>query len=66
MANIVGELLFAIARALVVDWAYSLCLKVGAWLDTKIAGRKAKVAIGMLLGLAAYFLIPVESGLLGF
>jgi uncharacterized membrane protein SirB2 len=66
MANIIGELLFAIGRALIVDWAYSLFIKVGTWLDTKIAGRTAKVVIGMLLGLAAYILIPVFAGLLGF
>ena len=66
MANIIGELLFAFFRTLVADWAYSLFIKAATWLDTKIAGRKAKVAVGMLLGLAAYFLIPVFVGLLGF
>lgn len=66
MANIIGELLFAIVRAVIADGAYSLFVKVGTWLDTKIAGRAAKVVIGMLLGFAAYIIIPVFAGLLGF
>ena len=66
MANILGELLLVIVRALIADWAYSLFIKVGTWLDTKIGERTAKVVIGMLLGLAAYILIPIVAGLLGF
>ena len=65
MANIIGELLFAILRGFIADGAYALFIKLGAWLDTKISGRKAKVIMGMFLGLAAYFLIPVVVGLLG-
>ncbi|MDI1265020.1 MAG: hypothetical protein PS018_17355 [bacterium] len=64
MAGFIGELLFAIVRSVIADGAYALFVKVGAWLDTKIAGRTAKVIIGMLLGLAAFFLIPVFFGLL--
>ena len=41
-------------------------LRAGAWLDTKIGGRTTKVVIGMILGLAAYILIPIFVGLLGF
>lgn len=65
MANILGELLLVVVRARIADWVYSLFRKVGTWLDTKINGRTAKVVIGMLLGLAAYILIPVFAGLLG-
>lgn len=66
MASIVGELLFAMPRGFIADGAYSLCMKAGAWLDTKIAGRKAKIIMGMALGIAAFFLVPVVLGLLGF
>ena len=66
MANVIGELLFAIIRALFANWALSLFIKLGAWLDAKVAGRTAKVVIGMLLGFAAFILIPVFAGLLGF
>ncbi len=66
MANVTGELLFAMVRALIVTWAGTLFTKVGTWLDAKIAGRTAKVVTGMLLGLAAFILIPVFAGLLGF
>jgi hypothetical protein len=65
MAELIGELLFAVIRSLVRDWAYSLFLKAGAWLDTKIQGRRMKIAIGLLLGLAAYLLLPIFEGLLG-
>jgi len=65
MAGFIGELLFAIVRSLVADWARTLFVKVGTWLDARIAGRTAKVVIGMGLGLAAFFLIPVLMGLLG-
>ena len=66
MAEIVGELLFVIVRAIFTDLAYAQFIKVGTWLDAKISGRTAKVAIGMLLGLALFFLIPIFAGLLGF
>lgn len=66
MANVLGALLLVIVRAFIADWVYSLFRKAGTWLDTKINGRTAKVVIGMLLGLAAYILIPVFAGLLGF
>ena len=65
MAGFIGELLIAIVRGLVADWAHALFVKVGTWLDGKIAGRTAKVVIGVVLGLAAFFLIPVLIGLLG-
>jgi hypothetical protein len=66
MAKLVGELLLEMVGAFIRGWAYSLMLKVGTWLDTKIPGRKTKIAVGMLLGVAAYFLIPIVSGLLSF
>jgi putative effector of murein hydrolase LrgA (UPF0299 family) len=65
MANILGELLFSLIRATVAGWAYSLWIKLATWLDPKIKGRWAKVAVGGLLGLLAYFMIPVVMGLLG-
>jgi hypothetical protein len=52
--------------AVIKGWAYSLMLRAGALLDTKIPGRKTKIVVGMLLGVAAYFLIPIVSGLLSF
>jgi hypothetical protein len=65
MAKLIGELLFAMISTLIKGWAYSLFLKVGAWLDTKIHGRRMKIVVGLLLGLAAYFLFPICTGLLG-
>jgi hypothetical protein len=66
MAKLIGELLFAMVSALIRGWAYSLFLKVGAWLDTRVHGRTARLIVGLLLGLAAYFLIPIVTGLLSF
>lgn len=65
IANIIEELLLAIIRAAVAGWAYSLWVKLATWLDPKIKGRWAKLIIGGLLGLAAFFLIPALFGLLG-
>lgn len=65
MAAFLAELLFALVRSLVGDWLRQAGLAVCAWLDTRIHGRVARVVVGGLLGLAAFFLIPVIYGLLG-
>jgi hypothetical protein len=54
------------ASSLIRGWANALVLKLGAWLDTKIHGRRMKIVVGLLLGLAAYVLVPICAGLLGF
>ncbi len=68
MANAIGQLLFAMVRAFIEGWANSflsqIIQNVGAWLDTKIHGRTARIVVGMLLGLAAYLLFPIVAGLL--
>jgi len=66
MAAFFAELLFDLVRILVGDWLRQAAVTVCAWLDTKIHGRAARLVVGGLLGLAAYFLIPVIAGLLGF
>ena len=66
MANVLAELLFDLVRSLVGDGLRRAALAVCAWLDPKIHGRAARLVVGGLLGLAAYFLIPVVAGLLGF
>ncbi len=65
MASLVGELLIATARVLIAESAHAAVLKAGARLDRKIGSRTAKVVAGMLLGLAAFILIPVFTGLVG-
>jgi hypothetical protein len=62
MANIIGELLVAVLRALVKDRAYSLFVKAATWLDTEIDGRTAKTVIGLLLAGAAYFAFQSSPG----
>lgn len=63
MAKLIGDLLFAIVRDLV--WAevnsfvWRLVQKAGAWLDTKINRRSARVVVGLLLGFAARGVFPL-------
>jgi hypothetical protein len=64
MTKLIGELLFAMASTLIKGWANSFVQKVGAWLDTKIQGRRARIVVGLLLGVAAYVLFPLCVGLL--
>ncbi|MGX1322593.1 hypothetical protein AB7M17_006046 [Bradyrhizobium sp. USDA 377] len=65
MAAFLAELLFDLVRSLIGSWLRQAALAVCAWLDTKIHGRTARFVVGGLLGVAAYFLIPVIAGLLG-
>ncbi|MDD1526172.1 hypothetical protein C7U92_09965 [Bradyrhizobium sp. WBOS7] len=65
MTGIIRELLLPIARSVVEAWSLALFTKVGNWLDANVAGRYVKLVIGMLLGLAAFFFVPVVRGILG-
>ncbi|MBM7482480.1 hypothetical protein ACVWWI_004208 [Bradyrhizobium sp. USDA 3686] len=65
LANILGELLFALIRSIVAGWAYALWVKLATWLEPKIQRRWVKIAVGGLLGLAAFFMIPIVMALLG-
>jgi hypothetical protein len=63
MAKLFGELLFGLVRILIADLLRQAALKVCAWLDTKVHGRIARIVLGGLLGLAAYFIYPIILGL---
>ncbi|MBR1179056.1 hypothetical protein JQ617_34185 [Bradyrhizobium sp. KB893862 SZCCT0404] len=65
MARFFGELLFELARSLIGGLLERAVLKAGAWLDARVPGRRTRIVAGLLLGVAAYFLIPVLAGLLG-
>ena len=65
MAKLLGELLLELLRDLVGDLLKRAALKVGAWLDTLPFGRRTKMILGAILGVAAYFLFPIALGLLG-
>jgi hypothetical protein len=65
MAKLFGELLFGLIRLLIVDLLKQVAVKVCAWLDTKVHGRVARMVLGGLLGIAAYFALPIILGLLG-
>ena len=68
MAKLIGELLFGIIRDLAWDQARSFCWRIvekaGAWLDTKIKGRGVRLAVGLLLGVAAWGIFPLIALLL--
>jgi len=63
MAKLVGELLFGLVRILVADLLKQAAGKVCTWLDTKVSGRTAKIVLGGLLGIGAYFIFPIILGL---
>ncbi|MDA9493247.1 hypothetical protein [Bradyrhizobium sp. CCBAU 11361] len=65
MAAFVAELLFDLVGSLIGSWLRRAAVAICVWLDTKIHGRAARFVVGGLLGIAAYFLIPVIAGLLG-
>lgn len=65
MAAFFVELLFDIARSLIGDWLRRAFVAVCVWLDPKLHSRTARFLVGGLLGITAYFLIPVVLGLLG-
>ena len=65
MAKLLGELLLDLFRVLVGDVLKQVVLKVGAWLDKNIRDRRTKIVVGLLLGLAAYFVFPIVLGILG-
>ena len=65
MASIIEEFLRPIVRSFLSDQTHALFLRAANWLDTNIAGRTTKIVIGMILGLAAFFSVPIVTGLLG-
>lgn len=64
MAKLLVELLLWLIRVLVMDLLWQAVVKFCAWLDTKIRGRWPRLIVGGVLGLAAFFLIPIILGLL--
>jgi hypothetical protein len=48
-----------LVRILIEDWLKQAALKMCAWLDSKIHQRATKIFVGLLLGLAAYFIFPI-------
>jgi hypothetical protein len=63
MAKLVGELLFGLIRILIADLLKQAAVKVCAWLDTRVHGRTARIVLGGLLGIGAYFIFPIILGL---
>ena len=65
MIKIVAELLPRTIRNLIEEATFSLFLKAGLWLEKKVDGTTAKVAIGTVLGFAAIITIVIACGLIG-
>ncbi|MDA9496533.1 hypothetical protein [Bradyrhizobium sp. CCBAU 11357] len=65
MSAFLAEILFDLVRAIVGSWLREAAVAICAWLDTKIQSRSARLFLGLLLGAAAFFLIPAIAGLLG-
>ena len=65
MAKLFGELLFYLVRVIFIDLISAAVFKFFAWLDMQIPGRWPKIIFAGLMGLVAYFLIPILIGILG-
>jgi hypothetical protein len=66
MAKLFGEMLFYIVRVIIFDLVSAAVFKFCVWLDMQVPGRWPKLIVGGLLGIFAYFAIPILMGLLGF
>jgi hypothetical protein len=65
MAKLFGELLVYFVRVIIFDLVSGAVFKFFVWLDMQIPGRWPRIVVGGLLGIAAYFAIPVIMALLG-
>ncbi|OQW57253.1 MAG: hypothetical protein A4S14_20735 [Proteobacteria bacterium SG_bin9] len=63
MASLFGQLLIGLFKELLEDRLKAAGLTFATWLDGKISGRALKLILGGILGLAAYFLLPIILGL---
>lgn len=67
MAKLIGELLFVIVRlvaeVLTSSFLYQAAQKTTAWLDTEVQGRRARIVVGLFLGVSTYFLYPIIMAL---
>jgi hypothetical protein len=66
MAKLFGELVIYLIRVIIFDLISAAVFKFFVWLDMQIPGRWPKIIVGGLLGIVAYFAIPIIMGLLGF
>jgi hypothetical protein len=66
MAKLFGEVLIYLIRVIVFDLVSAAVLKFFVWVDMQVPGRWPKIIVGMVLGIIAYFAIPIIIALLGF
>lgn len=69
MAKLLGELLFEILGSIIRSAVrafleQAILMKFATFLDRYVQGRTLKIVLGLLLGIVAYFLIPILMGLL--
>ena len=65
MAKLFGELLIYLVRVIIFDLVSAAVFKFFVWLDMQIPGRWPKIIVAGLLGIVAYFAVPIIMGLLG-
>ncbi len=66
MAGLLGDVLLAIVRVVIWRWLSALAFSALTWIDANIPGRRMKMVVGGACGLAAFLLVPIFAGLLGF
>jgi hypothetical protein len=65
MAKLFGELVIYLVRVIIFDLVSAAVFKFFVWLDMQVPGRWPKIIVGALLGIVAYFAVPIIMGLLG-
>jgi hypothetical protein len=65
MAKLFGELVIYLVRVIIFDLISAAVFKFFVWLDMQVPGRWPKIIVGALLGIVAYFAVPIIMGLLG-
>jgi hypothetical protein len=65
MAKLFGELVIYLVRVIIFDLVSAAVFKFFVWLDMQVPGRWPKIIVGALLGIVAYFAVPIIMGLSG-
>jgi hypothetical protein len=65
MAKLFGELLFYVIRVVVYDLISAAVLKSFAWLAMQVPRRWPRFIALFILGVVAYFAVPIIMALLG-
>jgi hypothetical protein len=66
MGKLFEELLLYVIRVIVFDLVSAAVLRFVAWIVMQVRGRWPKIIVLVVLGIGAYFAVPIIMGLIGF